>query len=608
MMSVSAHGDVEDSGLEPQSFRHAAEVTEGKPESRLIGKQMMSVSAHGDVEDSGLELQSFRDASELDSLVNDIVEEVEGMAREGTKPQPDKIKVIKDMVTGELIPDLNRTRQSSVDQIAVTVAAIKECNRNGVSSQRHISQTTEVSVETARSTHTSCRMEEKKKESAKGSKCKELDDFLDAVAVPEDMPTPKERAQMVKYTQTMSEYFCPKGPTVTSLSRACKQAEEDHTKHKAACDRNQAVFESAFCTWRTQTIETCTALGQCYERALATHNEFVAATKTLVKKWKIQYTSLKKIICYTDVWMNDNDAKTVDAAQLDNCREKTVDTSPMDVVYPEVPAQADCPTTKVDTYPGTEGFPTTEYKDFSDLVVAVIACLDNGNQGGTVTAGPPTVNEAPVTIAPSPVLNGGGTDSVTISPPNLAHTAKPVLPPGHGFVGKHIVNWGLSKTHFPQAKGICGLELDDNEDALRKGGGGEWVEYFKSGQLNAGCGGACNGDNGVNIECHHIGKSKGALRGVNAYAKTKIVSDADKEVTIELGSDDGFVVWLNGNTVFENLKACHCYKDNQYSHKMSLKKGDNILVIKIGENDGHFGFIAGIREGSAGLAASEVNL
>merc|ERR1719181_831825 len=146
------------------------------------------------------------------------------------------------------------------------------------------------------------------------------------------MPSPKKRESVVPYVQKMSDYFCPKGPTVTDLNKACKTAEKEHEEHKASCDRNQAAFESAFCQWRTQLTDTCTALDQCYKDALAIHNKFVADTKVLEKQWKLEYTGLKKILCYTDVWLTDD---TVSNENLDTCQSTTVDTSPMNVVYPK---------------------------------------------------------------------------------------------------------------------------------------------------------------------------------------------------------------------------------------------------------------------------------
>merc|ERR1719191_1895158 len=331
----------------------------------------MIVSASGELDEaSEPEIEEMSGSRALS-----ILNEVEEIVRSGAAPESDKIKVIKDIVDKELVPDLKATRKAAVDQVGVNVEAIKTCNANMLSRSKEIASSTEVTVGEKRTTHATCREAEKGKNSTKGSRCQELDDFLNGIAVPANMPDPKERDAMVKYVQTMSTYFCPKGPTATDLDEKCTAATNAHSKHKADCDKKQATFESAFCTWKTQLTDRCSAQSQCYKGTLAVFNEHVAATKTLVKKWKVEYAALKKILCYTDVWLSDNNAKTVSADQLKTCESSTIDTSPMDIKFPEAPAKATCSLAAVQNHPGTSGFVTTEYVNFNAYVVSVIPCL-----------------------------------------------------------------------------------------------------------------------------------------------------------------------------------------------------------------------------------------
>ncbi len=301
--------------------------------------------------------------------------ELEGMARSGATPEPDKIRTIKSILDDELLPDLKATRDGAAKQVKVNLAAIDTCNAKGLAKQKEIKETTEVSVNQARTQHAACREEEKNKNSTKGARCDELDNFLNAIKVPANLPKSRPRDQMVKYVKTMSVYFCPKDPTVTTLDEACKLASAEHAKHKDACEKLQDAFELGFCTWKTELTDECKALSDCYESTLKKYNDHVSDTTELVKKWKTEYGALKKILCYVDVWLSDNDVKTADADQLNKCNGSSVDTSPMDVDFGSPAAQVACPMTAVENYPGTPEFLSTEYANFLDYVDEVTPCL-----------------------------------------------------------------------------------------------------------------------------------------------------------------------------------------------------------------------------------------
>jgi len=354
----------------------------------------IAVSASGEL--SSMETEYDHDGSPailMDTRVSKLLSEVEALARSSAAPEASKIQVIKDIVTEELVPDLQETHAAAVKQVGDNHKVILKCNKNSLSTQQSIKSSTEVSVGQARTTHASCREEEKTKSGTKSSKCTQLDDFLNAINVPAHMPSGKPRAQMVEYTKTMSEYFCPKGPRVKELDDACTRATLQHATHASQCNMMQAGFELSFCTWRTELIDACSALETCYDDAVNIYDGHKAETENLVKKWKTEYAALQKIICYTDVWLNDLNAKTVDANQLDKCNSKRVDTSSMDVEFPDIPNKASCDLAPVQVHPGTPTFPKTEYSKFADQANTPIPCLRVPEPTIEPTITPPTVTE-----------------------------------------------------------------------------------------------------------------------------------------------------------------------------------------------------------------------
>jgi hypothetical protein len=77
----------------------------------------------------------------------------------------------------------------------------------------------------------------------------------------------------------------------------------------------------------------------------------------------------------------------------------------------------------------------------------------------------------------------------------------------------------------------------------------------------------------------HAGEVKEQAAG---YAVTYIVADAEvKDVTLKIGSDDGWKVWLNGKEVGKGTDDRALDKDQNAYEKLTLNKGENVLVFKV---------------------------
>jgi len=179
---------------------------------------------------------------------------------------------------------------------------------------------------------------------------------------------------------------------IEKLDEACKKAEKEHAQHQDSCNKKQAEFEMAFCTWRTQLTDECNELATCYADAVKAYNIHLEVTWQLIKKWKVEFKSLKKIVCYTDVWMNNNDAKTVDASQYEKCKTTEANDKEMEINNGTVPAKATCDLTPVATHPGTSNFPQVEYNDFATYASSPIPCV--GSEKPSIQAVPATTTTA----------------------------------------------------------------------------------------------------------------------------------------------------------------------------------------------------------------------
>lgn len=84
-----------------------------------------------------------------------------------------------------------------------------------------------------------------------------------------------------------------------------------------------------------------------------------------------------------------------------------------------------------------------------------------------------------------------------------------------------------------------------------------------------------------------------------AYLKTEIDSSREQEALLELGSDDGVKVWVNGQEVFGN-NAVRPASPGQDKVKIRLKQGVNTLMLKITQGGGEWRAYCRLRAADGG--------
>ena len=91
-------------------------------------------------------------------------------------------------------------------------------------------------------------------------------------------------------------------------------------------------------------------------------------------------------------------------------------------------------------------------------------------------------------------------------------------------------------------------------------------------------------------ELHKLVKEE----NVCGYVKTAVWSETEQKARLELGSDDGIKVWLNGEVVHQNnaTRACRPAEDVV---NVTLKKGWNTLMLKITQGGSDWSFCCGIK-------------
>ncbi|MFQ5806252.1 MAG: HEAT repeat domain-containing protein, partial [Phycisphaerae bacterium] len=92
-----------------------------------------------------------------------------------------------------------------------------------------------------------------------------------------------------------------------------------------------------------------------------------------------------------------------------------------------------------------------------------------------------------------------------------------------------------------------------------------------------------------------------AIGGVSrcVYAKTSVWSAQEREVRLEIGSDDGVKAWLNGQLVHSN-PTYRGLTPGEDQVGVTFREGWNTLVLKIVQGGGPWGFCAGFKSVGGG--------
>ena len=74
-----------------------------------------------------------------------------------------------------------------------------------------------------------------------------------------------------------------------------------------------------------------------------------------------------------------------------------------------------------------------------------------------------------------------------------------------------------------------------------------------------------------------------------AYARTVIILPEKKDAILEIGSDDGVKVWLNGRLIHaNNVQRPVTPADDKVN--VQLREGENEILMKIIQSSGGWGF------------------
>ena len=101
-------------------------------------------------------------------------------------------------------------------------------------------------------------------------------------------------------------------------------------------------------------------------------------------------------------------------------------------------------------------------------------------------------------------------------------------------------------------------------------------------------------NNNINDCLNRIGMIEGNVNDHSAYALFSWVSDTDGKRPMFVGYDDTIKIWLNGKVVYRKDANRHLYNSGAGFQVHNLKRGENLLLVKVSQRVGDWSMFVGI--------------
>jgi len=351
---------------------------------------------------------------------------------------------------------ITETLQTSVNRAATDIT---DCNADA----GNISTLTGT-VSSKRSTHSTCRAQEKIDKAGKTLKCADLESYRTNLQAPSCLTcgssgvTGFENENM-ECLHEMGSWYATTNSTWTSKKALCDSFIADHIRTQGTCNTDQAALESVFCIYEEALTLICNAQTTCRSNKISERNTTHADARVSEASSKSEMVSATKVKCFINVLRAD----TSQTAMMSNCIALTPNTSHLDVTYPLIPSAASCDLSLVATKPCDSAWKTAEYenKDWYN---------DAPPQTCTPCT-PPTTTATTTTTEGVPV---GFLDINTLIDPDLkgfrggfSHAGYGYLVPSGWYSGGYLKSGKVARIDLDTFSGVQILDLTLTDPGLK---------------------------------------------------------------------------------------------------------------------------------------------
>mmetsp|Transcript_20911 Transcript_20911/g.46445 ORF Transcript_20911/g.46445 Transcript_20911/m.46445 type:complete len:878 (-) Transcript_20911:59-2692(-) len=352
----------------------------------LEGQLLNMISAS-----SGMDL-NFAPVTNATVLDKDIDQLATGLAKLRYKGQGKAtpefagfVKTVNGMINDDMVPKVKKAHTTDVTTMAVLDNAFSLCKGKKVSSDSRIKNLITKSGKTT-TAHRSCRTTEGRWYDLKTTCSAEVALLLKIKKTECQKQrlmwrNPNTEAAYCHTTKRPEPYklwlnrnrmwFEKKEKAYLAQKKRCDVATDNHKKAKPPCDRKIATWKSTRvnCNNLQNTLEgdTCSAGRQhqasckeyrkCYSDALRAKYAQMPVIKKNEKDRKTEWRGLKRISCLLNVFATDESEPSVEV--IDKCKQKTHDTTILNIAYKKAPARQRCGASP--TVPCSTSFHRTYY-------------------------------------------------------------------------------------------------------------------------------------------------------------------------------------------------------------------------------------------------------
>jgi len=257
-----------------------------------------------------------------------------------TSSNADNLNEVINILRAVMYKSMNMDHTEDQNELNQAYAGITACNTNLDTATSGEVASLKRTMESARSTHMTCRTKEAELEKIKDEKWNEMLAHIAGIQKPEappDWPANPDYENLVPYfSSAYAEWLVTQKKEFDTKNNAYVSANTSWITRRETCNSNQTTFETDFCVYNSVLDTTCDDHDICYTSATSGADATTARVKVTEAARKEAYKAGEEIVCRINALLANH--------AYSKCDDLTVDTANYTIDYPTPDAKDSCVT------------------------------------------------------------------------------------------------------------------------------------------------------------------------------------------------------------------------------------------------------------------------